>query len=273
MKKLKGFTLIELLVVIAIIAMLLSILLPSLKKAKEQARKTICQSNLRQWGVVWVMYLQDNEDTFPSQFDANPNVKAHWFSATRPYYQTDEIRCCPTADSPTKDRGTTFSTWGPMPEAPPNAWWEEGDYGSYGINSWVYNPRNGIDSIGSFPTKYNWRKLSNVRVPQDVPLMTDAMWVDAWPLHVDKPSAREGEVDITVQMQRFCLNRHNGYVGTVFLDNSARMVGLRELWTLKWHKEFNRSNELTLSGHGGNLETYNSVWESVSPWMTKFKAY
>lgn len=59
-KTAKGFTLIELLVVIAIIAMLLSIIMPSLKKAKEKAREIICKSNLKQWGYVAAMYGEDN---------------------------------------------------------------------------------------------------------------------------------------------------------------------------------------------------------------------
>lgn len=63
MKK-KGFTLIELLVVIAIIALLLSIIMPALKKAKKQAQNLICRSNLRQWGAVFTMYLQDHNNSF-----------------------------------------------------------------------------------------------------------------------------------------------------------------------------------------------------------------
>ena len=55
-----GFTLIELLVVISIIALLLSILMPSLQKAKEAARKVICLSNLRSTGMVWSLYTMDN---------------------------------------------------------------------------------------------------------------------------------------------------------------------------------------------------------------------
>ncbi len=58
----RGFTLIELLVVISIIALLLSILMPSLSKVKEQARKTICMSNMRQVGIATIAYMGDNND-------------------------------------------------------------------------------------------------------------------------------------------------------------------------------------------------------------------
>ena len=57
----RGFTLIELLVVISVIALLLSILLPSLSRVKEHARVTVCMSNIRQLGVVFQFYLLDDE--------------------------------------------------------------------------------------------------------------------------------------------------------------------------------------------------------------------
>ena len=60
-----GFTLIELLVVISIIALLVSILLPSLQTAREQAKSVVCKSNLGQMRLVWTMYLEDNGDYFP----------------------------------------------------------------------------------------------------------------------------------------------------------------------------------------------------------------
>jgi prepilin-type N-terminal cleavage/methylation domain-containing protein len=71
MSKRRGFTLIELLVVIAIIAVLMGILMPTLRKVKEQGNMIKCLGNLKQWNLNFAMYVDANEGKFYSGVDGN----------------------------------------------------------------------------------------------------------------------------------------------------------------------------------------------------------
>jgi prepilin-type N-terminal cleavage/methylation domain-containing protein/prepilin-type processing-associated H-X9-DG protein len=62
MRNTKAFTLIELLVVISIIAVLMAILMPSLNRAREQGKRAVCLNSLRQLGMAWIMYADENDD-------------------------------------------------------------------------------------------------------------------------------------------------------------------------------------------------------------------
>ena len=100
-----GFTLIELLVVIAIIAILASILFPVFARAREQARKAACQSNLKQLGLAMMQYVQDFDETYPvAQFDASPT--RYWYQVIEPYVKSTQVFVCPTAGQIRRVDGT-----------------------------------------------------------------------------------------------------------------------------------------------------------------------
>ncbi len=93
-----GFTLIELLVVIAIIAILAAILFPVFARARENARKSTCQSNLKQIGLAAMAYVQDYDETYPSPDDDSAlTAPRNIVTLLNPYTKNNKIWRCPSA--------------------------------------------------------------------------------------------------------------------------------------------------------------------------------
>jgi len=98
----KGFTLIELLVVIAIIAILASILFPVFARARENARRSSCQSNLKQIGLGMMQYTQDYDERYPSGVLGTQG--SGWAGQTLPYIKSTQIFACPSDDYPRTEK-------------------------------------------------------------------------------------------------------------------------------------------------------------------------
>lgn len=105
-KRAAAFTLIELLVVIAIIAILAAILFPVFAQAREQARKTVCISNMKEVALAGLMYVQDYDETYPLERSPNeydpgyngepiPNQDGTWRYFVQPYIKNAQIMHCP----------------------------------------------------------------------------------------------------------------------------------------------------------------------------------
>jgi len=268
MNKSRGFTLIELLVVIAIIALLMAILMPALNRARKQARSAACQVNLHQWGIIWSMYCDDNDGYFCGTVMSSW-PRGEWVIALRPQYETrsDILRCPMAAKRPpgtTENQGGTFNTY-IMGTGGVGNLREEG---SYGVNCWIYKPKPGQTIIQGRPTKDNWKTKDAVG-GNKIPVFADTMWRGGGPMEMgtkgDPPEFGGQWLGAGHEMKHFCIDRHNGSTNFLFMDWSIRKVGLKELWTLKWHREFDINGPWTTAGGCGP-----SDWPH---WMRNFKEY
>jgi prepilin-type N-terminal cleavage/methylation domain-containing protein/prepilin-type processing-associated H-X9-DG protein len=107
----RAFTLIELLVVIAIIAILASILFPVFGRARENARRSSCQSNLKQIGLGILQYTQDYDEIFPTGIQ-NSWWQDSWVWTVKPYIKSVQVFRCPS-DPAEVEFGGSYGWAGP----------------------------------------------------------------------------------------------------------------------------------------------------------------
>lgn len=247
-----AFTLIELLVVIAIIALLLSVIMPALRTAKNVAQRTICASNLRQWNLLVKFYLDDNGNIFPDSGTPGLTGWNHgqwWIQRFKLYNNDLKILLCAKANlqpfhnpldeavAPTKHN----ECWGSL-DRPPAAPVREWTWASYAPNAWIMDPRYHTwgAPLGGRPAEMLfWGRLDRVPAPYQVPLFLDARWVDVWPTHTDAPNDQEwGGSGGNGYMTTVTLTRHGKMTNVVFMDGSSRSLDIKNLWDIKWHREF-----------------------------------
>jgi prepilin-type N-terminal cleavage/methylation domain-containing protein/prepilin-type processing-associated H-X9-DG protein len=133
----RAFTLIELLVVIAIIAILAAILFPVFARARENARRSSCLSNLKQLGLGIMQYTQDYDETFPIGFKAGP--ENDWWEDAWPIHVQPYVKSLQVFSCPSDNKGDVDESW----QGKAISYASNGNYGS----DWCCAP----DWISGFP--------------------------------------------------------------------------------------------------------------------------
>lgn len=259
--------------------------MPGLSAAKDHVKNVMCQANLRQWSLVWKMFTDGNNGRFMSGGEVGgpdytgPEIGGGYGGEGRAsegdhswplilwrHYGERKLLCCPRANKPPAmaagdDRGERefmrrgmLSTWGLWVNHP-----EDFIYGSYGVNSYIYD-RGGTKD--GFPY---WRHIAQKRAER-IPIMMDCFWCEGFPRHTNPPPEYPTIWigDPSTYIQRFCVDRHRHTTNVLGFDLSVQNTGLKGLWRLKWSPAFDTNGPWTSS------YAPPPIWPD---WMKPFKDY
>ncbi len=187
----RGFTLIELLVVIAIIGILAAILFPVFARARENARRTSCLSNMKQISLGYMMYIQDYDERFPANF-AYPGGRPYltYFAALTSYLKNKQVWYCPSQSSSTPLGAD--GAWGP---------WQTTDLSVHYYQNYLIG---GNDVVSS--SSYFRKHIADIKTPAEVfllweidPTLIFSNFNQVWTRNAGRPGYSTGDEGIHLE--------------------------------------------------------------------------
>lgn len=265
--KRKAFTLIELLVVIAIISILAAILFPVFARARENARRTSCLSNLKQIGTGMMMYVQDYDETYPKTTRCSTDPQdtscsggsvVYWNSTLYPYIKNTQVFFCPSRGS------GASSTW----NDPTSSTRIRGNYGANLLMmGYVSSP------------DYPHVKMASVASPASTYLIMDSGSYGISPYYIKASGSQEfylpgagglGSTNsssvVANNINDFDNGRHFQGVNIVFSDGHAKWVKREKV---KAESDVLNDHDFTYSSNpfGNTSQARNRMlWEYASAW-------
>jgi prepilin-type N-terminal cleavage/methylation domain-containing protein/prepilin-type processing-associated H-X9-DG protein len=250
----RGFTLIELLVVIAIISLLAAILFPVFARARENARRASCQSNMKQLGLGIAQYLQDYDGTFPAGLGytyGGPDTLfdysgAGWAEKIYPYVKNAQVYVCPDEDLKAK------MDWAPGANRV-----------SYGINGNLACPRGSSYRKYTLPSIPPIGKESALNAPAKTVMLFEAALGAAY-ITTTMPAggstghgfgspAGWGDVQIFSQYSTdggfYATGAMGGYHGATFTSNQQSVAASQHGHFSTTGRHFDGANFLMADGH------------------------
>ncbi len=249
-----AFTLIELLVVIAIIAILAAILFPVFGRARENARRSSCQSNLKQIGLGILQYVQDYDEKYPSSRTDNirvgtyVNSQAPWQAVIQPYVKSVQLFKCPSNTGTTNLNNTYDGTPGGT-DTIPRSYASVGAYGGFeDANAPTTNDWGGRTLMG--PVGYNFSGVNRATALSEVQNSAQTIMV------AEKNAATDTSQDpeFWVFQDHFHFTNHLGTSNYLFADGHVK--ALRPLATITGTNMWNITNT---AAPNNNLRDYLGV--------------
>jgi len=230
---------------------------------RRRAKEMVCLSNLQKWGVVFQTFANNNDGYLVETLN--------WCETLLPYYKNKKLLLCPEATKPQWVLTPGEGQWGGKFDA----WvdWDNDDVisfvGSYGINQYCSQQTGGGRTEDEM---WGFVPILAVRGANHVPLLLDCARTGQTPLPQDNPPEYDGQIYFSSpsdvdEIRSFCLNRHSAAVNGVFLDFSARKIGLKELWELWWHRNWVQDQEAV------GRPDFCTVTATYNGWMCNMKDF